>query len=42
MGAGSAIAGGVFAYPCEGHGWNTHPGHEGTDIPINVGVKDIL
>ena len=26
MGAASAIAGGAFAYPREGHGWNTYPG----------------
>lgn len=37
MGAASAIAGGAFAYPCEGHGWTTYPGHEGIDIPLNVG-----
>ena len=37
MGTASAIAGGAFAYPCEGHGWNTYPGHEGIDIPMNVG-----
>ncbi len=38
MGAGSAIAGGAFAYPCEGHGWNTYPGHEGIDIPLDTGT----
>ncbi|MEY8576363.1 peptidoglycan DD-metalloendopeptidase family protein [Oscillospiraceae bacterium 21-37] len=38
MGAGSAIAGGAFTYPCEGHGWNTYPGHEGIDIPLETGA----
>jgi len=38
MGAASAIAGGAFAYPCEGHGWTTYPGHEGIDIPMDVGT----
>ena len=38
MGAVSAIAGGAFAYPCEGHGWNTYPGHEGIDIPMETGT----
>lgn len=38
MGAASAIAGGAFAYPCEGHGWTTYPGHEGIDIPLDVGT----
>ena len=38
MGAVSAIANGAFAYPCEGHGWTTYPGHEGIDIPLDVGT----
>lgn len=38
MGAGSAIAGGAFTYPCEGHSWNTYPGHEGIDIPMDTGT----
>ncbi len=38
MGAGSAIASGAFAYPCESHGWNTYPGHEGIDIPLDTGT----
>ena len=38
MGAASAIAGGAFAYPCEGHGWTTYPGHEGIDIPMETGT----
>lgn len=38
MGAASAIANGAFAYPCEGHGWTTYPGHEGIDIPLDVGT----
>lgn len=38
MGTASAIANGAFAYPCEGHGWTTYPGHEGIDIPMDVGT----
>ena len=38
MGTVSAIAGGAFAYPCEGHGWTTYPGHEGIDIPMDTGT----
>ena len=37
MGDVSAIANGAFAYPCSGHGWNTYLGHEGIDIPMEIG-----